>query len=156
MPCRGVAAIHGCVIGVYGESPEQPAHPGHEIRLRGLQHEVKVIAHQAPRMDLPVGLATRLAQRPEECGAVLVVAGKAPGAPPERQSRVPNPTPPQAHFFSPPRRGQVTRFQRAGFSAPCSVPLQIYSGAVATFFFAGGFFSRGANSKMALPSSSLR
>jgi len=57
-----------------GESPQQPTHAGHEIRLRGFQHEVKVLAHQAPGVELPARLAARFAQGVQESRAILVVA----------------------------------------------------------------------------------
>ena len=42
--------------------PQKPFHAGHQIGARGLDHQMKVIAHQAPGVDLPVGLPTGLAE----------------------------------------------------------------------------------------------
>src|ERR1043166_7073959 len=44
----------------------QPGHSRHQIGVRGLQHQVVVIAHQTKGMNLPSGLPARLGQGLEE------------------------------------------------------------------------------------------
>src|SRR5208283_2220424 len=54
-------------------SAEEPFHARHQVWLRCLGHQVKVISHQAIGVDLPAGLFTCLAQRAKESLAILVI-----------------------------------------------------------------------------------
>src|SRR6266478_8352235 len=56
-----------------GVSAQQPLHSNDQIGLRGFEHQMKVIAHQAIRMDLPAGLFTSLPERFKKALPVLVV-----------------------------------------------------------------------------------
>ena len=52
---------------------QQPLHSRHQVGLRRLDYQVKMIAHQAVRMHLPAGLLTGLAQRFQQPLPVRVV-----------------------------------------------------------------------------------
>ena len=56
-----------------GVGPQQPLHPGHQVGLGRLQHQVKVVAHQAIRVHLPAGLLTGRRQRLQQPLPVLVI-----------------------------------------------------------------------------------
>ena len=48
------------------ESAEQPFHPRHQVRLRGFQQQMEMVADQHPRMHLPAMTRARLAQPSHE------------------------------------------------------------------------------------------
>ena len=45
---------------------QHPAHSGHEVRLRRLQHQMKMVAHETIGVHLPPGLRASLAEGSEE------------------------------------------------------------------------------------------
>ena len=51
----------------------EPLHPENQAGLGGLQDQMEMIAHQAIRMHLPLGLDASLAQRGQELLVVVVV-----------------------------------------------------------------------------------
>jgi hypothetical protein len=51
----------------------QPGHAGHEVRIRRLDHQVVVVAHQAKGMDLPAAFLASLGQRLEKILPIYVV-----------------------------------------------------------------------------------
>jgi hypothetical protein len=57
-----------------GVNAQQPFHAGDEVGLRRLKNEMKMIAHEAPGMDLPAGFGARLPESGQEKFAVVVVA----------------------------------------------------------------------------------
>src|ERR1041385_2649656 len=56
--------------GVSAEKPFQPFHPGNQIRLRRLDHQMKMIGHEDVGVNLPTRLETSLAQRLDEALAI--------------------------------------------------------------------------------------
>ena len=52
---------------------QQLFHAGHEVRLRRLHHQMKMIGHQAKGMRLPAGFPAGLAQREQQAPAILIV-----------------------------------------------------------------------------------
>jgi hypothetical protein len=52
---------------------QQPMHPFDQIRVGGLQHQMKVVAHQTIGMHLPISLLTRLRQRFEKILPIHVI-----------------------------------------------------------------------------------
>ena len=58
----------------FGIYSQQPFHPRHQIGLRRFDHQVKVIAHQAPGMDLPTGFRTGLMQGGQKPLVIQAVA----------------------------------------------------------------------------------
>ena len=53
---------------------EQPTHPGHQIGLGCLHHQVEVVGNQAQGVNLPRGLEARVAQRRHKPVPIRVVA----------------------------------------------------------------------------------
>jgi len=68
MPRRFMAAIQPNRVGA-----QQPMHAIGQIRMRGFDHQVKMIAHQTIGMHLPIGLLARLGQCLEEILPVHIV-----------------------------------------------------------------------------------
>jgi hypothetical protein len=56
-----------------GVNPRQPVHTGDQIGSGSFNHQMKMVAHQAIGMHLPVGLAARFLQRGQEFLAVLLI-----------------------------------------------------------------------------------
>ena len=54
--------------------PQQPFHAVHQIGFWRFDHEMEMIAHEAPGMDLPVGFGARLSECFNEQFAILVAA----------------------------------------------------------------------------------
>ena len=52
---------------------QEPFHAGDQVGLGRLDHQMKMIGHQAPGMDVPAGLLTGLVQGLQEEFAVPVV-----------------------------------------------------------------------------------
>ena len=52
---------------------QEPAHPRHQIRVRGFQDMMEMVAHQAVGMDSPTGLLTGFGQRLEEIVTIHLV-----------------------------------------------------------------------------------
>src|SRR3954466_483654 len=52
---------------------DRSGHPGNQVGIRGFQDQMVMVAHQAKRMDLPIGLLTGLGQRLEEVVPVHIV-----------------------------------------------------------------------------------
>src|SRR5882724_3530689 len=52
--------------------PQQPFHAVHQIGFWRFDHEMEMIAHEAPGMDLPVGFRARLTECFNEQFAILV------------------------------------------------------------------------------------
>jgi hypothetical protein len=55
-------------------SPQKPFHPRHQIGLRRLDHQMKMIVHQAIRVNLPTGLDAGFGEGVKEPLAIGVVA----------------------------------------------------------------------------------
>ena len=58
-----------------GVSTQKPLHPSHQVGARGLDHQMKMIRHQAQRMHLPAGFVAGLARRAEEALPILLIPG---------------------------------------------------------------------------------
>src|SRR6266511_1468173 len=56
-----------------GVGTQEPLHPGDQIGLGRFHHQVEMVAHEAERMHLPVGLGTALGQRFQETLPVGVI-----------------------------------------------------------------------------------
>jgi hypothetical protein len=56
-----------------GVSAQQPFHPGDQIRLRRLDHQMEMIRHENVGVNLPARLRASLAQRLDEPLAIRVV-----------------------------------------------------------------------------------
>src|SRR6266542_279384 len=56
-----------------GVSDQKPFHARHQIGLRRLNHQMKMIWHQTIRLHLPTGFETSLAHRGQETLAVSVI-----------------------------------------------------------------------------------
>ena len=54
-------------------SAEKPLHPGNQVRLRRLNHEMKMVRHETERMHLPACLDTRISQCLEKRFAIRIV-----------------------------------------------------------------------------------
>src|SRR6266446_893078 len=52
--------------------PQQPFHAVHQIGFWRFDHEMEMITHEAPGMDLPVGFGARLTECSNEQLAILV------------------------------------------------------------------------------------
>jgi hypothetical protein len=61
------------VIEAYSVGAEQPFHAGDQIRLRSLDHEMKMIGQQAIGMDPPARLLACLAKSREESPVIVLV-----------------------------------------------------------------------------------
>ncbi len=61
------------MIKTNGVGAQQPPHALNEIRIGGLDNQMKVVAHQAIRVELPAGLLTRFSQSLEEVLPVNVI-----------------------------------------------------------------------------------
>jgi len=80
---KQMAALLVPDIKTLGVNPQQPFHPGHQIGVRGFQHQMKMIPHQAPGMDLPLRFAARLGQGRQKHPAVHRIAkNRLPAIPP--------------------------------------------------------------------------
>lgn len=93
-----------------GVSPEEPLHPGDQVRLRRLHDQMEMIAHQTVRMHLPAGLAAGLREGREEAFAVLVIREDIFPAVPPVQDMVDRPRKLQAQLPSHAR--EATRRER--------------------------------------------
>ena len=56
-----------------GVGAEEPFHAGDEIGLGRFGHEMTMITHETPRMELPAGFFTGFAEGVEEAAAILIV-----------------------------------------------------------------------------------
>ena len=52
---------------------QEPFHAGDQVGLGRLDHQMKMVGHQAPGLEVPAGLLTGLAQGLQEEFAVLIV-----------------------------------------------------------------------------------
>jgi hypothetical protein len=68
-----VAKIRVPAVDTHGVGGEQPFHAGDQVALRRLDHQMKVIVHEAPGMHLPGGLLTSLRQSFNEEPSVRIV-----------------------------------------------------------------------------------
>jgi hypothetical protein len=68
MPELAVPAVEAAGVGA-----QQPLHPDHQVGLRCLYHQMKVIAHQAIGVHLPASLFGSLAEGGQKLPAVLIV-----------------------------------------------------------------------------------
>ena len=66
-----VATCFVADVVAFGVNAQEPFHSGDEIGLRGL--EMKMVAHQAPGMDLPFGLGAGFAESAQEALAIVIV-----------------------------------------------------------------------------------
>ena len=57
-----------------GVSGQQPLHTDNQIPSRSLEHQMKMVGHQAETMHLPIGLGAGLSQGAQEQLTVLGVA----------------------------------------------------------------------------------
>ena len=57
-----------------GVGAKEPFHARHEIGLWRFHHEMKMIGHETPAMNLPAGLPANFAQGFEEAEPVLIIA----------------------------------------------------------------------------------
>ena len=57
-----------------GVRAQEPAHPGDEIGVGRLDDEVKMIAHETIRVNLPIGFGANLGERGEKFVVIKVVA----------------------------------------------------------------------------------
>ena len=64
-----VAAIEARGVGA-----KKPFHPGYEIRIGRFDDEMKMIAHETIRMNLPIGLGASLGERDEKLFVIEIVA----------------------------------------------------------------------------------
>src|SRR6266536_282967 len=58
-----------------GVSTQKPLHPRHQVAARRLDHQMKMIRHEAERMHLPAGFVAGLARRAEEALPILLIPG---------------------------------------------------------------------------------
>ena len=65
MPAELVPAVEAGGVG-----SQEPFHAGHEVAPGRLDHQMKVIGHEAERMHLPAGLPAGFSQRVEEQHAI--------------------------------------------------------------------------------------
>ena len=63
-----VATVEATGVGL-----QKPFHSVSEVSLRGLANQVKMIAHEAVRMDLPTGFFAYFSKRFQEAFAVEVI-----------------------------------------------------------------------------------
>jgi hypothetical protein len=56
-----------------GIGPQKPFHSQDQIGLRSFDHQMKMISHQTPGVDLPVRFCTGLAERLEEPLSIQIV-----------------------------------------------------------------------------------
>ena len=70
---KNVAEELLAMIQADGVGAQKPAHAGHPIRVGRLQHQMKMVAHQAIGMDLPFGLLAGLSQGLEKVQAVHII-----------------------------------------------------------------------------------
>jgi len=56
-----------------GVGAQQPLHARHQIRLRGFNNQVEMIAHKTKGMNLPAGLGARLTERGDETLAIFII-----------------------------------------------------------------------------------
>ena len=68
MPKEPVPPVESAAV-----SAEKPIHPGHQVRLRSLHHQMKMVPHQAIRMHLPTGLGTPLPERVQKAPTIPLV-----------------------------------------------------------------------------------
>jgi hypothetical protein len=61
------------VIHANGVSAQQPSHPRHQVGFRRLDYQMKMIAHEAIRMNLKAGFLTRLRQGFQEILTIHIV-----------------------------------------------------------------------------------
>src|ERR1700691_3035843 len=72
-PGKNVTAEFVPDVETLGVNPQQPLHARNQIGLRGLDHQMEVIAHQAKSMHLPLCLLTGLLQSREKSLAIQIV-----------------------------------------------------------------------------------
>jgi hypothetical protein len=65
------------VVEPNGVGALQPSHPGYQICIWGLHHQVVMVAHQAVGVDLPSGLLTGFREGFEEIVLSLELKSKA-------------------------------------------------------------------------------
>lgn len=68
-----VAEVAVTTVEATGIGLHKPLHAHHEVWLRGLHHQVEMIAHQTIRVDLPIGLLAGVPQGGEQALAIHVV-----------------------------------------------------------------------------------
>src|SRR5437879_5643962 len=57
-----------------GVSAQEPFHAGHQVGLGSLNDQMKMISHQAPGMDLPIGLGASLCERLQKQLPIFIAA----------------------------------------------------------------------------------
>src|SRR5450759_407260 len=72
-PTENVPAELVPVIQTNGVSAQQPSHPRHQVGVRRLDHQMKMIAHEAIRVDLKAGFLAGLRQSLEEILSIHIV-----------------------------------------------------------------------------------
>ena len=68
MPKEFVPAVEPTGVGA-----QEPLHPSHQVGVGSLDHEVKMVGHQAIGMHLPIGLDTALPQRLQAAEPIRVI-----------------------------------------------------------------------------------
>jgi hypothetical protein len=69
MPKRLVSAVK-----TLGKGAQEPFHPGDQVGVGGLEHQVEMVSHQAVTVNLPAGFLAAFFQSGNEPVPVLVVA----------------------------------------------------------------------------------
>lgn len=62
-PGKDVAELFVPVVESVGVNGQKPTHALHQVSSGSFDNQVKVIVHQAPGVNLPIGFLARLAQR---------------------------------------------------------------------------------------------
>src|SRR5947209_6907746 len=61
-------------VETFSVNAQQPFHAGDQVWLRRLDHQMKMVPHQAIGMDLPFGLATGFSEGGKEALAIIDIA----------------------------------------------------------------------------------
>ena len=76
MPCTGPQKMPAVFVPDFkppGINPQQPFDPRHQIGLRSLQHQMKMLGHQSIRVNLRLRLAASFRQRGRKSFPVGVI-----------------------------------------------------------------------------------
>jgi len=82
---KKVSALLVPQVEAFGVNSQQPLHPDHQVGLGCFDDQMKMIAHQAVGVNLPLGFATGFRQGGQEYPAVLLIPKDVlpPGGPPD-------------------------------------------------------------------------
>ena len=70
---KEVAKLLVLTVKAIGIDTQQPMHPLDQVAARRFSDKMKVVAHQAPGMDLPVGFLTGFTKGVQEQPPILVI-----------------------------------------------------------------------------------